>query len=47
MEERRFHAASLSAVGSLPFSTALPSEPSIRESPFFTSASSTSRTTVS
>ncbi len=47
VEAIRFHAASRSAAESFPFSTALPSEPSMRAKPFFTSSSVTSRTTVS
>src|SRR5690349_17629037 len=47
VDEIRFHAASRSAAASLPLSTARPSEPSTRDSPFFASSSLTSRTTVS
>jgi hypothetical protein len=44
--ERRARAASRSAPGSFPFSTALASEPSMRARPFFARSSVTSRTSV-
>ena len=47
VDDSRFQAASRSAAASFPFSTAFPSEASIRPIPFFTRSSLTSRTVVS